>query len=137
MEIDITDFVHWLDHAGTMQFSGSRIEHGQNAAKITWDNSIEQACETPLLTTLDQIDALRGHAKGFGAWSEDEIANWSHVECNALLIQMICGDLREAGMDDGIDQFDWHSYEEDAQSGILSGRIMRGDDGRIYYYLGE
>lgn len=131
MEIDITDFVN---NADPFEFSASVAERGKNAGRETWANAKRDAAATPLLTTPEQLDALRDHARGFGAWDGEEIAAWSDDECSALFIQMISGDMREAGMD--LADFDWEEYEERANGGEISGRICRGGD-RVYYYLGE
>lgn len=65
MEIDITDFVK---SAEPFHYSASRAEMGANAAGITWANAKGEAASTPLLTTEDQLQALKDHvqAMGFG-----------------------------------------------------------------------
>ncbi len=80
MEIDITRFFY---NAEPFDFSGSRLERGNNAAQETWDNALEEAERRPLLTTNDQLDALRDHMRGFGAWDDTEIADWTKMQCNA------------------------------------------------------
>jgi hypothetical protein len=90
-----------------------------------------------LLTTPEQIEALREYVKGFGAWDAEEIAAWDDSECNALFVQLISGDMREAGMDDvDPEDFDWEEYERQASEGHISSRIWRGNDDQIYFYLG-
>ncbi len=80
--------------------------------------------------------SLREYAAGFGAWDDDEIAAWDAGECNALFVQLVSGDMREAGMDEGdLEDFDWEEYEHHANVGQISGNIYRGDDGQIYYSL--
>jgi hypothetical protein len=136
MEIDITRFVQ---DAEPFDFSGSVAERGPNAGRVTWDNAKRVGAETPLLTTPEQLDALRDHTRGFGAWEDEEIDGWSTVECNALFIQLVSGDLREiealASHDDG--EIDWDRYQELADAGTIGGSLYRGDDGRIFYYLGD
>ena len=134
MEINITQFIAEED---PYNFSGSVAEHGDNVAQITWSNAKRKGERSPLLTTPEQLDALRAHVKEFGAWDKDEIASWSDIECNALFIQLVSGDMREAGMDDvDLEDFDWEDYEQRAHAGQISGIIFRADDGQIYYYLG-
>lgn len=133
MEINITRFV---TDADPFDFSASRAERGDNAGPDTWKNAVAEGSNDPLLTTTEQLDALREYVKGFGAWDDDEIAAWSDAECNALFIQLISGDMREAGMDVELDEFDWEEYEQCARAGQISGNIYKGDDGQIYYYLG-
>ena len=133
MEINITQFVTDCD---AYDFSGSVEERGDNAGRETWDNALLQATSTPLLTTSDQIDALREYVKGFGAWDREEIDGWSIEKCNAIFIQLISGDIREAGLaDDFLDEFDWESYEKRQQAGVVSPNLYRSSD-QIYYYLG-
>ena len=135
MEIDITEF---FKDAEPFEFSASRAERGDNAGPETWANAVAEGESSPLLTTPDQIEALREHVKGFGAWDDEEIAAWSDAECNALFIQIISGDMREIESlctgDDG--EVDWAKYEELSLERTIGGDLYRGEDGRIYYYLG-
>ena len=141
MEIDITDFFNEADPA---EYSASRAELGVNAGKITWAAAKERAAVPPqLLDTEDKLDALRDHVKGFGAWSREEIAAWDAVECNALFIQMVSGDMREGDLHSEMTATDWKRYQKRSERGEVAGRIFRGDIpgnegfGRVYYYLGD
>lgn len=94
-------------------------------------NSVEEA------ETIARADALHEHVKGYDAWDREEIDAWSPDECNALFIQLISGDLREAGLDDcETDEFDWQGYEERQAAGTVNSNLYRGVDNEIYYYLG-
>lgn len=93
MEIDITDFVV---NESAYEFSASRAERGQNAGPETWANSMTQAKRKPLLQSKRTLAALRHYVRDFGAWENSEIKAWSTTECNALFIQLVSGDLREA-----------------------------------------
>src|SRR5947207_5979867 len=95
MEINITSFVQTED---PFDYSASRAECGVNAERDTWNNAKTKA--PMLLDTPEKIEALRDYVKGYGAWNEEEIAAWSAGDCNALFIQLVSGDMREAGMDD-------------------------------------
>ena len=136
MEIDITSF---FESADAFEFSASRAERGQNAGPETWANALEEGASSPLLTTEAQLEALRSHMRGYGAWEKSEIEAWSPTECNALFIQLISGDMRESGLDqiEIDDDKAWRDYEKGAEDGRYSGSIYRGDDGRVYYYLGD
>jgi hypothetical protein len=134
MEINITSF---FENADPFEFSASICERGKNAGPETWANAKEEGARSPLLTTPEQIQALRDHIKGFGAWDEEEIAAWTDVECNALFIQLISGNMRESGLDVDPDEVDWDEYEKGANEGKYSGNIYRGTGGQIYYYLGD
>jgi hypothetical protein len=134
MEINITSFVTNED---PFDFSASVAERGNNVGHDTWNKAVSQGKNAPLLTTPEQLDALRNYVKEFGAWDDKEIASWSDAECNALFIQLISHDMREAGMDEvDLDEFNWEEYEHEAGKGTVSSRIYHGDDNQIYYYLG-
>lgn len=136
MEINITQFFTNQD-AG--EYSGSRMELGDNAARITWNNSLEAAKDTPLLATEEALQEMRDYARSTGGWNAEEIAAWSDTELNALFIQFVSGDMREMESlcsDDNGDT-DWAEYEKQASAGRISGNIFKADSGEIYYYLGN
>lgn len=91
MEIDITRF---LAEAAPMDYSASVAEIGQNAGRDTWNAAIEDSPDFMMLDDDEKRDAFRAYVRGFGAWSDEEIAAWSDVELNALFIQIISGDIR-------------------------------------------
>jgi hypothetical protein len=136
MEIDITDFFKNVD---TWDFSGSHATHGPGAGKRTWNAAKGQAAETPLLDTPEALDAMRKWAKESGGWNKEEIAAWSDVEVNALFIQLVTSDMREAGLEGQyFENIDWDAYETKAENGQISGALYRdARTGRIYYYLGN
>ena len=123
MEIDITAF---FENADPFEFSHSRA----NAGPQTWANAKEEAQRSPLLTTPEQLDALRSYVREFGAWSEEEIAAWGPIECNALFIQLISGDMREGNLDR--EEPDWDAYEADDS---LTHNIFKAGNDKIYYSL--
>lgn len=84
MEIDITEF---YKHEHPQHYSASVAELGADAGKITWSRAIERARFTTMLNTSEKIEALREYAKGFGAWTDDEVDAWTDTECEALFIQ--------------------------------------------------
>lgn len=132
MELDITEFFESCNHA---DFSASVAELGKDAGRITWQASLEEAKSTRLLKTPEQFAEFRLYMRDFGAWDEGEIAAWTEAECNALLIQLISGDIRGAGLDTSCP--DWAEYEEGVEAGRYSGCIYQGDDGKVYYYVGS
>ena len=133
-ELDITGFIAIEDPA---EYSASAAELGPEAGKIAWNNAMRRAGEcAPLLDTPDKLDAFRDHVRGFGAWEDEEIDAWGQAECEALLAQMIAADMREGDIAPGMSDAEWKEYEAGAEAGRHSGRISRGDDGRVYYYIG-
>jgi hypothetical protein len=132
MEIDITEF---FQTAAPRDYSASAAELGQNAGAITWGHAVEDSEDYMLLQTEDQRQAFRDHVSGCGAWDDDEINAWSDIELNALLIQFIAGDIREADLD--TENPNWDEYQKGAEAGQYSGNLFLGIDGRIYYYVGR
>jgi hypothetical protein len=136
MKIDITDFVK---SAKPSKFSASAAELGRNAGQITWANAKREAVSTQFITT-DTRDEFEAWIEGFGAWDEDEIKSWSLDECNALLIQYISGDLRELTdlcFGDGKYGIDWGEARPLQEQGTVGSNIYEGDDGRLYFYMGD
>lgn len=137
MEIDITDFIRTAE---THDFSASRMELGNDAAKITWNNAVREASSTQFITdtTRDQFESW---ARDFGAWEAAEIAAWSLNECNALLIQHIAGDLNELESlpwsDTDEFNINWKKADRLSNEGIIGGNIYKGDNGRVYFYMGN
>ena len=132
MYIDITSLLE-LDCFG---LSHSRAEGGENAGRNTWNASKAQAKETPLLNTEDKLEAMRDFARSSGGWTREEIAAWNAEEVNALFLQWVAGDVREAGAD-SLDEIDWEEYEEKAMEGRIPSNLSKGDDGQISFYLGS
>lgn len=132
MEINISRF---FAEAAPMDYSASVAEIGADAGRSTWNAAVEDSDDYNMLDSDDKREEFRRYVKGFGAWTEDEIAAWSDRELNALFIQMVSGDMREAGLD--CDSPDWEQYERDSEAGRISGRIFKGIDSEIYYYVGE
>jgi hypothetical protein len=136
MEIDITTLT---TEADMFEFSASMAERGMNAGPETWANAKAEAEARPILSD-DQLPEFRDYMRGFGAWDADEINAWDATECNALFVQFVAGDLREAESlcpGDGPGGIDWEAYAKLAEEGTCSGRIYPGDDGKIYAYIGD
>lgn len=132
MELDITDF---FNGAAPRDYSASQAELGRDAGAITWGQACKDAPSYPLLDTEEKREAFRDHVKGYGAWSEEEIASWTDNELTALLLQDISADIRDTRMEP--DAFDWEKYEEGANAGRYRGNLFKGTDGRIYFTLGS
>ena len=141
MEIDITDLFQALAETNLMLFSASRAEMGEDAGSHTWANCMDRADPEEdgyiaLLDDEDKLTALRDHCRSLGAWDDEDIAAWTKQVCEAIFIQLIVGDMREADLDP--EDPDWEAYEKfcENQGGRLFGGPM-STDGRVYYYLGD
>lgn len=134
IELDITDFFR---NAGMIDYSASASEIGQDARQVTWKAACDDSAQYPLLRTEDEKEAFRLHIKRTGGWPEDEIAKWNDTELNALCMQCVAGDVRQAELTPESDQEDWDNYYTAASEGNIPSTLTRGDDGKIYYTLGE
>lgn len=121
MELDITEF---FNSARPEYYSASVAELGNDAGRITWENAID--CEFVLLKTDEEREAFRNFVRQFGDWSDGEIAAWSDEELNALCVQFVSGDMREADLHSGMTSEDWADYQKRCEEGVYSGRIFGG-----------
>ena len=132
MQIDISSLLE-MD---CWPLSHSAFEGGENAGRNTWQASLEQAEETPLLDTPEKLEAMRDFARSSGGWDAEEVAAWDAEEVNALFLQWIAGDVRELGAD-SLEEIDWQEAEELQSQGQAPSNLFRGDDGKLYFYLGS
>lgn len=135
MEIDITEFLT----ANHFDFSASQAERGVNAGPETWRNALDHAGESPLVSAPDDIEYLRNWFGEFGAWDAKERAGWTPNEINALLVQYISGDIREAQAlcaGDGPGEIDWPEYEALAQAGTIGGNMFLSGES-VFFYAGS
>lgn len=132
MEINITGFFYT---GQAHLYSASAAELGECAALITWNNSMNYADKCRMLVTDEQLEAFRSFVKDTGGWTQEEVSRWSEQELNALFVQFVSGDIREAGLD--IPFPDWEQYQEEAEAGQVSGRIFKSQDGQVYYNIGN
>lgn len=135
MEINITEYV---ENAEMFDFSASVAERGRNAGPETWVNAKAEAERNQMLAA-DQLPAFRDYMRGFGAWDDTEIDSWDATECNALFIQLVAGDMREAESlcpGDGPASIDWAEHEKLAERGTIAGRMYCVGD-QVFYYVGD
>ena len=134
--INITAFVRG---EAPMDYSASVAELGNTAGADTWRAAKETAEESPMLKTEDELDAMRAWAKATGAWDAAEVAAMADTDLNALFIQLVSGDMREADITDDMSDEDWSEYQARAEEGQVSGAIYRADcgedAGQIFYAL--
>lgn len=130
MELNITAFVR--AHRGDMdRFSSSIARSGlQNIGSLTWRNACEAMADEAAWFTRD-LDALRDHFAGYGAWEREELAAMGGVELNALLAQFIAGDWteREDAREQGRAYL--RAWEENF------GGNLHGSRGRWFYLVGR
>lgn len=132
MQIDISSLLE----EDLFQFSHSAAEGGENAGRNTWNAALRDAStrRPPLLGTDEQLEAFRDWVADFGAWDAEEIAAWSAEEINALFLQFVSGDVREAGADD-LGSLNWEEYQKDAEAGRVPSYLYKDGSGRIFYDL--
>ena len=127
MDLNITKVFNAI---APRDYSASVAEIGASAGA-----AIDDSPDFMLLDTDDKREAFKRLVRGYGAWSDAEIAAWSDVELNALLLQMIAGDMREGNLSAGMTAEGWARYQEASEAGQISGAIFV-TDGEIYYYVG-
>lgn len=128
-EINITRF---FNEATPKDYSASIAEIGRDAGPATWAAAMEDSNEYPLITEENR-EEFKAYIRGFGAWDDEEIAAMSETALNALCIQMVSGDIREAGLDQ--ESPNWAQYEADSEAGRVKGNLFKGDDGQIYFSI--
>lgn len=133
MELNITKVFNAI---APRDYSASVAEIGDNAGPDTWRAAVDDSPDYMLLDDDDKRAAFKAHIAGFGAWSPEEVAVWSDVELNALLLQMIAGDMREGDLTAGMTAEGWARYQDASEAGKVSGAIF-DTDGEVYYYLGS
>ena len=129
MEINITQLVN----EDLFQFSHSRAEGGQNAGENTWQAAMNGP--RPLLDSEEKLQAMREWARSSGGWTKEEIAEWSENEIQALFLQLVSGDVREAGAD-CLEEIEWGEYQNESERGRVSGRLYKSGD-EYFIYIGE
>lgn len=124
MEIDIT---HLVEEHDCSLLSGSVAELGTNAAKLTWDNCLNEVNFKPLLKTPENIAEARAYFKEFGAW--DDLDSCPDSEIEALTIQYIAGTIREMESYDTFEEYEQAEIAGEATSGIFK------HEGKFYFQL--
>jgi hypothetical protein len=112
-------------------FSASAHEMGENAGRITWNNAKDGP---QLLTNDDQREAFKEWIADFGAWDESEREAMTDQELNALLVQFVSGDIREAGAD-SLEDIDPAQLVEDQENGGICSNLYQDDSGTWFYSI--
>lgn len=132
MEINITKFFREAPHK---DYSASQAEGGYSAGRDTWEAAWNDANQYNLLDADDKREAMRVWMLNSGGWDAGEIAQHTDRDLNALFMQLVSGDIRDAKLN--VAEPDWGAYEAEATAGRLAGRLYRADDGEIFYSLGD
>ena len=140
MELNITEVFNTIKPT---DYSASAAEIGANAGPATWRAAVNDSPGHMLLNDEDERAAFKEYIRGFGAWDDEEIATWSDVELNALFLQMIAGEMREADLHAEMTAEEWQAYQKKSEAGQVGGRIFSGrifggplsTDGEVYYSL--
>lgn len=115
-------------------------EGGGSAAQNSWNAAKEAAARMILLVTKEELEAMRKWARSSGGWTREEIAEWDADELNALFLQLVSAETREAGWD-SLEEAQWD--DEGSLIDSLTGEpaectnIFRGTDGNFYFSLYE
>lgn len=129
MEIEVTDLVNNRDEMHN--YSASQMEKGANVGDMTWKASLSVSSRKPLIIDPEHIKEAKRYFGEFGAWSREEIAKWDDIEVNALLLQLIAGDIREMEAYDNEAE-----YLKASEEGQVSGSLFKTESGDWFYYVG-
>lgn len=125
MDLNITHLVK----LELRQFSASRMELGEDAGSITWNNAMESGLV--FVSTEEEKQEARDYIRSFGAWDTAEIEAWNDTELNALILQFITGDLREYLDAKKCGRTEFKKWQENCGGSIY----QNGQN--YYYYLGN
>lgn len=132
MELNITKFFNNADH---WHLCNSVAVLGNNAAKITWQNAQDSSNDFTFVTESNKSEFV-DYFKQFGAWSREELENFSLVELNALLLQFISSDINDLDMfEDDNGELNWGEIESAQESGTISSNIFKSEYGEYFYYI--
>ena len=132
MELNITKM---LDQ-DLGSFSNSIANTGDpNIGQVTWNNA--KNCDLNFITEENR-EEIKDHFADFGAWDRDEINSWDDQELNALLIQLISGDLQEFLWARDLPKEEYLQWEEDNGGRIFFCDIEDHENfGDLFYYIGS
>ena len=95
MELNVTPLFSHEEYSAD-SICNSIMKLGNNAGQITWANALDLADHIRLIkgetAKKDVIDVL----VEYGAWTRSEMNKWTMKELNALVFQIITGDMDEA-----------------------------------------
>jgi len=140
-EINITSLFVKGSKFVPFDLSNSVAVLGPGAGETTYKNCLRLAASVRILNTKELEKDFIEFLLEFGAWEREDLIEDTEKETsrqlNALFLQFVAGDIRDAFGDTCFAEWDWNQYEIDEAKGTVSGRIYKGDDGEIYYYIGN
>ena len=106
IQIDITHWWNTATDAELRRTSGSVAELGEHAGAFTWATAQCVAQNLPPLTD-DEADGLRDYFSTFGAWTDEEIAGFSHLTLLAMALQDVAASARTWGLNCATARAEW------------------------------
>lgn len=146
MELNVNQIVraHLDGNPPAHLCSGSMAELGNDAGRVTWDNSCDLADRLPgFLETEDALQEVRDHIKSYGAWDEEEIAAFTPRDLRAFIVQEVMAEIRHLEEHGEIDLEDFTEEEFREATENEGGRLFRGDVpespgfGDWFFYVGS
>ena len=132
MELDITCMLSEDLYSYSNSIANTGLE---NIGQITWNNALESEVS---LVNDDNVEEIKDYIKTFGAWEREEIDGWSINETNALVIQLVSGDLQEYLWAKSLEESEYQEWERDCGGRIYECDIDgHAEFGRLFYYIGE
>ena len=133
-EVNITELFNYGFRPS--DYSTSQAEAGFNAGPFSWRAAMDRVEEPPFPLIDDtNIDQFKKYLATFGAWSDEEIGSWIDEEVNALFLQLVAGDVRDAFPDGVMGDKAWKKYAAAASVGKVNSNLFRSDNGDIFYSI--
>ena len=145
MELNVTQIVtaHLDGNPPAHLCSGSMAELGNDAGRVTWENSGDLADRLPgFLETETELQEVRDHIKEYGAWDGEEIAAFTPRDLRAFIVQEVMAEIRHLESSD-IDLEDFTEEEFQEATENEGGRLYKGDVpessgfGDWFFYVGS
>jgi len=145
MELNVTKIVaaHLDENPPAWLCSGSMAELGNDAGRVTWNNSGDLADRLPgFLETETELQEVRDNIKEYGAWDAEEIAAFTPRDLRAFIVQEVMAEIRHLENSDiDLEDFTEEEFREAAEN--EGGRLFRGDVpespgfGDWFFYVGS
>lgn len=123
-------------------YSASMAEIGQQAGPDTWRAAMDDAEDWPILSDAAALDSFLTQCESSGAWTNEDLQRMTPQEIKALALQWLAGDMRDIlqlpfGVRVDPAAVDWDAVQARCEGGQCSGSIFPGDDGMVYWTVGE